>query len=632
MFLPYAYYTFNIPSLIICSTVLILYLTLNRVKTPNQNYLLFYTAFCFASIITSMTITKYTVSNNSINQQTLYNLYNLYYSFTLFKGFIIYLYINKRLTLNSKSLIYYLSIPMYIAFLMLISNNSTHYLFYFVNNKLVHGPIFVLLFLHYATYTIAFIYIAIRKKINYSRNTKAFITLSFIYFITFIFIQLRTTDIQPLNLLFSMLLLLIFTILEMPLLQENKKTGTLNRNSFDNYIKALDTEHVKFVLIKIKNIEIINTFEPERTITFGYQNTIKIAKKKFSGTYFYSLTSSIVAVSIPTSIKTSIFTDYLDNRLNDFKSDNNNASPISFIYAESAPFQLFRNITSLNNAIKFGIDLLENVKVPQKCFLLTQKESELYVRRQKIYKGLHYAIAQNQIELMIQPVYNVKKKTILNGEVLARLQIPGIGYVPSTEFIAMAENNGSINEFGLSVFNELCHLFNTVMLPIEQLSFNISMFHFMQPSLPGDLLEIVKKNNIDPKLIIIEITETSKVLDWTILKENMYKLKQEGFTLSLDDFGTGFASLEYFVSLPFDIIKFDRNLLLAAQDNNTALTVLSTTIQMVKSLGFTTVIEGIETEEQDKMAHNMEIDYIQGFLYGKPLNLSKFTELVNKGK
>jgi EAL domain-containing protein (putative c-di-GMP-specific phosphodiesterase class I) len=578
-----------------------------------------------------MAITKYTIINKSINKQSLYMLYNLYYFIAIIKGFTIYLYINKRLTLNSKLLIYYLSIPAYIALLMLISNKNTQYLFYFTDNEIIHGPLFLLIFLHYIAYTLAFTYFSIKRKVNYSKNIKTFIGLYFLYFIALSYIQITSSDIQQISLLSSLLLLFLFTILEAPLLQENKKMGTINRNSFDNYVKNLDTERVKFILIKIKSIEIINTFEPELNVTNGFKNAIKIAKKDFPKTYYYSLTSSIIAVAVPASIQTSIFINYLTTKLDEYKIIKPNASPLSFIFAESDAFQEFKNATSLNNAIKYGINLLENAKVPTKCFLLTQRESELYIRQQKIYKELHYSITQNQIELKIQPVYDVKKKTVLKGEVLARLQIPGIGYVPSEEFISMAEKNGTINEFGLSVFNELCHLLNTVKLPIEQLSFNISMFHFMQPSLPKDLLEIVTKNNIDPKLIIIEITETSKILDWEILKENMNLLKAEGFTLSLDDFGTGYASLEYFVSLPFDIIKFDRKLLLAAQDNEKALTALSSTIQMVRSLGFITVIEGVETEEQNKMAHDMKIDYIQGFLYGRPLNLSNFAKLVNKG-
>lgn len=610
---------------------MVLYATLNKVKKPNQNYLTIYLLLCLLSILVSMAITTIIINNESVNQSILYRLYSLYYFIAIIKGFYLYLYINKRLTLNSKFLIYYLSIPAYIAILMLISDQQTHYLFHFNGSDIVRGPLFIIIFLHYAIYSFAFAYIAIKEKISYSQTTRVFIGLFFLYFAALTFVQVTTSDIQPINLLSTMLLLMIFTILETPLLQENKKTGTLNRNSFENYVKALDTEHVKFILIKIKNIEIINTFEPEKTIMTGYHKAIQMAKKEFPKIYFYNLTTSILAVSIPTSVETSRFTDYLTTKLDEFKEMDLNISPLSFIFAASAPFQSFRDANSLNNALKYGIDLLEEAKIPKECFLLTQKECDLYIRRQKIYKQLHYAITLNQIELRIQPIYDVKKKTILKGEVLSRLQIPGIGYVPSYEFISMAENNGSINEFGLSVFNELCHILNTIKLPVEQLSFNISMFHFMQPSLPTDLLNIVQQHDIDPKLIIIEITETSRILDWDILKENMKKLKEEGFTLSLDDFGTGFASLEYFVSLPFDIIKFDRNLLLAAEDNKTAFSALSSTIKMVSSLGFTTVIEGVETEEQDKMAHDMGIDYIQGFLYGRPLNLSDFSKVLNQG-
>lgn len=576
-----------------------------------------------------MIITHTSISNESVNKTTLYILFSAYYLVAIFKGFFLYLYINKRLTLNSKLLVYYLSIPAYISILMLINNHVTHYLFYFEGSQIIHGPLFLLIFLHYTLYAAAFAQISIKQKIHYAKITKVFITLFFFYFSSLVFIQLTTNAIQPINLLSSLLLLMIFTILETPILQENKQTGTLNRNSFQNYVESLDTENVKIVLIRIKNIEILNTFETESNVLKGYHDTIQKTKKEFPKSYFYNLTPSILAVSIPASVDTQKFINFLINLLGQSKSINLNVSPLSLVFASSDPFKSFNSATSFSHALKYGIDLLESSKDTDICYNLTEKEAELYVRQQKIFKQLHYAITLNQIELKIQPIYDVKKKTILKGEVLSRLQIPGIGYVPSFEFISMAEKNGSINEFGLSVFNELCHLLNTVKLPLEQISFNISMLHFMQKSLPNDLLNIVKQHEIDPKIIIIEITETSRVIDWNILKDNMYKLKAAGFTLSLDDFGTGFASLEYFATLPFDIIKFDRNLLIAAEESKKAFTALSSTIHMVSSLGYATVIEGVETESQNRMALDMGIDYIQGYLYGKPLKLYDFAKILN---
>lgn len=630
MFPHYTYHTFNIPSIIICLSTLLLYATLNNIKKPNQKYLLIYIILNISSVLTSIAITYNTNSYNYLIPISLNLLYTFYFLIGVSKGFFFYLYLNKRLTLNSKNLVFYLSIPAYIAILMLLTNSKTHYLFSLVSFKLQHGPLFLLIYVHYFIYTIAFIVLIIKGQINYSRNSKLFMTLFISYLIIFAIINNYTTSIQPINLLSSMLLFLIFTTLETPMQQESKKTGTLSFDTFENFINSLEKEHIKFILIKINNIEVLNTFEEENIVASAYYRAIKAIKKKFKHSYFFSITSSILAVSIPASIDSKTFIDFIYQQLIEYKQRDKNASSLSLTFAKSKPLQDFDDTTAMYNSIKYGIELLNNSKGSKICYLLSQNESDLYIRQQKIYRKLHQAITNKLIELKIQPIFDVKKNKLSKGEVLSRLQIPEIGYVPSSEFISMAEKNGSINEFGIAVFSELCHILSTVVVKVEQLSFNISMYHFMQSSLPEDLLKIVHFYNIDPKLLIIEITETSKVLDWQILKKNMKTLKEAGFTLSLDDFGTGFASLEYFVSLPFDIIKFDRNLLLASQESKTAYKALFSTIKMVKDLGYSTVIEGVETEKQKEIALSMNVDYIQGFLYGKPTTMSDFIKIVNK--
>ncbi|MFA6864456.1 MAG: EAL domain-containing protein [Sphaerochaetaceae bacterium] len=560
----------------------------------------------------------------------LYFLYSIFNLIVILKGLNLYLYFNNRLGFKMNMMSLYLSLPSVIAALMLISNSSTNYLFIIKNNEFSYGMLFPMIYSTYYLYTAHIIVRAIKKNMKFVRFTKIFIGFFGLYLICLPLVLFNTVDLHPLHLLSSMLLLIIYMMLEVPMLQEDKDTGLLNRNSFDNYIETLDVDEAKIILIKIKNLEILRTFETKYKLNNAYHYIIEAAKKEFHNSYYFNVTQSIVGVTFLENIETERFISFINSKLNELKQMDKSASPTSFTFAVTDSLQLFNDTDSLYNAIIDGIDELDELKISNKYIQLTQSTSDKYVRKQKIYKKLHYAISQHQIELRIQPIYNVKEKTILSGEVLSRLQIPGIGYVPSFEFITMAEKNGSINEFGIAVISELCHYLNAVQLPITQLSFNISMFHCMQPTLPDVLLKIVKENNIDPKLLTIEITETSEVLDWDILKTNMRRLKEKGFTLSLDDFGTGFASLEYFMSLPFDIIKFDRNLLLEAEKSKTSMIALASTIKMVKSLGHTTVLEGVETENQNRIAHEVEVDYIQGFLYGRPMNLSDFTKIVNK--
>jgi EAL domain-containing protein (putative c-di-GMP-specific phosphodiesterase class I) len=102
----------------------------------------------------------------------------------------------------------------------------------------------------------------------------------------------------------------------------------------------------------------------------------------------------------------------------------------------------------------------------------------------------------------------------------------------------------------------------------------------------------------------------------------MQKLKNIGFKLSLDDFGTGYSTFESFLTLPFDIVKLDRNLLLACETEESKLEVLKTVVKMIKDLKFETVLEGVETEKQNEIAKEIGVDKIQGFYYSRPLDTS----------
>ncbi len=186
----------------------------------------------------------------------------------------------------------------------------------------------------------------------------------------------------------------------------------------------------------------------------------------------------------------------------------------------------------------------------------------------------------------------------------------------------MSEANGTIISIGKAILEEICNVINTISLPIENISVNVSMAHFMEKNIVQDFMEILEKNNVDPKKIILEITETIKPIDSRLLKENMLKLKEAGFKLSLDDFGTGYSTFESLLTLPYDIIKLDRNLLLACEKETIKLDILKKVVSMIKSLDFEVILEGVETKKQDEIARKIGVDKIQGYYYSKPLDLA----------
>ena len=161
-------------------------------------------------------------------------------------------------------------------------------------------------------------------------------------------------------------------------------------------------------------------------------------------------------------------------------------------------------------------------------------------------------------------------------------------------------------------------------LGIDYLSVNLSAAEFLNIHMPEKITEIIKEYEIDPSLIVFEITETVATVSYDIVSSCMKEYRTLGFRFALDDFGTGYANLSQVVSLPFSIVKIDRELLSGSK------IVLEDMLRMFRRLGLINIIEGVETIEQSDFVQAMDIDYIQGYLYANPLNEESFVDFIQK--
>ena len=138
----------------------------------------------------------------------------------------------------------------------------------------------------------------------------------------------------------------------------------------------------------------------------------------------------------------------------------------------------------------------------------------------------------------------------------------------------------------------------------------------------------MKQYDIDPKQINLEITETASTSLKNIMLNNMNKLIEFGVSFSLDDFGMGNSNLNYIIEMPVEIVKFDRILVNSYFNDSKAKLVINKIIEMIKSLKLSLVLEGIETKDIVDQALNLDIDYIQGYYFSKPINKEAFTEFL----
>ncbi len=251
--------------------------------------------------------------------------------------------------------------------------------------------------------------------------------------------------------------------------------------------------------------------------------------------------------------------------------------------------------------------------------------NEMYERaleRLKLEKALRSAIEKNQLELHYQPLADLQTGQVAGLEALCRCQHPELGMVPPTRFIAVAEECGLIMEIGEWVLRTACQHMRAWQdngISAIRVAINVSPRQFRDPLLAEKVNAALSATGIEPRRLCLEITENVLMQDTSSSEATLAKLKALGVDLLLDDFGTGFSSLNCLKRFSFDKVKIDLAFVENVVTNADNGTISKAIISMAHNLGIRVVAEGVETEAQcDFLRRNM-CDEIQGFLFSKAL-------------
>lgn len=251
----------------------------------------------------------------------------------------------------------------------------------------------------------------------------------------------------------------------------------------------------------------------------------------------------------------------------------------------------------------------------------------------KLESDLRWAIKRKELLLHYQPIVSLIDNQISGFEVLIRWQHPVHGLVSPTEFIPIAEETGLILSIGSWVLKEACQQMQIWQSQFEEIahwkiSINISSKQLVQPSFVEQIKQVLQETKLNPHSLKLEITESSLVEDTTSVIAIFQELKVLGIQFSLDDFGTGYSSLSYLYQFPFDTIKIDRSFVSNIDNNSEKLRIVRAIITLARSLGMSTVAEGIETFEQSAQLKALKCQYGQGYLLFRPLDKSAVEILI----
>lgn len=230
-----------------------------------------------------------------------------------------------------------------------------------------------------------------------------------------------------------------------------------------------------------------------------------------------------------------------------------------------------------------------------------------------------------------QPKYDLKTGQLESAEALVRWIDPEEGMIGPNLFIPLFEKNGFIIRLDFYVYEEVCKHLKKWMeegKKIVPISVNVSRAHLATPNFIPDLLTLLKKYEIPIELIELELTESAFSEDEEALKKMVASLKNMGFRITIDDFGSGFSSMNLLKQIPADVLKIDKAFLEEVETSAKSKIIITQVVSMAKKINMHTVCEGVETEKQADFLREIHCEVAQGFLFSKPVSAEEFESKI----
>ena len=522
-----------------------------------------------------------------------------------------------------------LQVPFFITEIIALSNPFTNWVFYYDSNNVFHrntGEYFI----YWAAifyFVLAFFEILFSWKALTHRKSVALIYFFFIVFIG-VWIQYKFINIR------CELLAEALGMMGAMLAVENEDdridagTRLYNRRAFqmDVHNMLVMNEHSTLIFVKILNANKLERIARSSNYDLLIMSCAEFFKSLIPAYQIYHPTREtfvLICSKNESSLAEKLITT-IENRFSNIWELNDSAIKLDAnIFQMSIPGDL-KNIDD----IMYISDCIVPSSVANNNATI-----EWIMRRSDIEKAIRKNIANDGFEVYYQPTVYMKDFKLHGAEALVRIKDKELGYISPEEFIPIAEQIGMVEQIDDYVLREVCNFIKENIQTnnkIDCINVNLSVVQCLKPGFFKHITNIVDEYNIDHSMINFEITETVGAEDYDILATVAHKLKSVGFSISMDDYGTGYSNMEGIFSLDFNVIKIDKTLLWNAENHERGRIILNNTVKMIHDLGCEILVEGVETEKHVKMLQDLNVDYLQGYYFSKPIPKAQFIEYMQK--
>ncbi|MCM1262820.1 MAG: EAL domain-containing protein [Butyrivibrio sp.] len=405
---------------------------------------------------------------------------------------------------------------------------------------------------------------------------------------------------------------------------------TNKKNRFRKNVNALlhsDKEKIAFIQFDIRKFKIINDSYGERfgdEILDFIRNTM--GEVCSSDQYFVNLRSDVFMIVTEYDDVKDIteLIHRLDEKINNYKGVR-----LYMVYGVYMVEDKTMEQRQMQDRASMARKAAKNNVLTNILFYQEQFKETLY-NRKFIEENMQAAINERQFLMYLQPKYSIARNEIIGAEALVRWRNPERGMIYPDQFIPIIEENGFIKKVDYYIWEEACKFIKKCSeagINDCPVSVNVSRIHLRDNECIHVLDEMIARHGILKKMLELEITETAGNQE---ISKKALQLKEKGYTLLMDDFGSGYSSLDILLETPFDVIKLDKKFMENMMISSKGRLILEQIVSMVNKLDLGLLAEGVETKEQTELLEGIGCDQVQGYYYAKPMPEEEFFELLKK--
>ncbi|MEG2000506.1 MAG: EAL domain-containing protein [Evtepia sp.] len=411
-------------------------------------------------------------------------------------------------------------------------------------------------------------------------------------------------------------------------------TRIFNKTKFFDDTREMLLEYPKttfvFIRFDIDNFKLVNNFfgyeQGDKILKFVASNIVSTTRNSLPRTYG-RIERDVFCLCIPyrhdkLMAGIPLAHEYLNQGAHSYM-----LSPTFGLYVITNPSipieQMYDRATIAAKTCKKNI-------VDYYCFFSDEMEQKLQ-EEQEILNDMNLALREGQFEIYLQPKYLLDSDLSDGAEALVRWNHPLKGQILPGKFIPLFESNGFITQLDYYVWETTCKLFRKWLdegRTPRPISVNVSRVNLFNPNIAEKIIELVERYDIPPRLLNLELTETAYTTNPEFVTQVTTKLQARGFVVMMDDFGSGYSSLNLLKDISVDVIKLDMRFFSNTHDVRRGENIVAAVIRMAKWLNITTIAEGVELHSQVEFLREVGCDYVQGFYFAKPMPVSEYESRI----